>query len=146
MVCIGCTSVVQCEQTVVLWSAEMRNFSAAECVKATRGNLRNFPHLIFRKLPLDNFLHFAIRIPQNTRARFLCLSSKMLSCLYTSRTCIIILSVIYGEYLANFHFGDIPHTCIPHFTLHSAEKNLLWIFRKLPLSAVRRPIHVCCGS
>jgi len=32
------------------------------------------------------------------------------------------VSIIYGEYLANVHFGDIPHTFIPHFTLHSAEK------------------------
>jgi len=48
--------------------AEMRNFSAAECGKAIRGSLRNVPHLIFRKLPLDNFPHSAIRIPQNTRA------------------------------------------------------------------------------
>ena len=46
----------------------MRNFSAAECGKTTRGNLRNVPHLIFRKLPLDNFPHSSIRIPQNTRA------------------------------------------------------------------------------
>ena len=68
LLCIGCTSVVQCERTVVLWSAEMRNFSAAECRKAIRGNLRNVPHLIFSKLPLDNFPHSAIRIPQNTRA------------------------------------------------------------------------------
>jgi len=28
----------------------------------------------------------------------------------------------YGQYLVNAHFGDIPHTFIPHFTLHSAEK------------------------
>ena len=48
--------------------AEMRNFSAVECGKAIKGNLRNVPHLIFRKLPLDNFPHSAIRIPQNTRA------------------------------------------------------------------------------
>jgi len=46
--CIGCTSVVQCERTVVLRSAEMRNFSSAECGKAIRGNLRNVLHLIFR--------------------------------------------------------------------------------------------------
>jgi len=65
MVCIGCTSVVQCERTVVLRSAEMRNFSAADCRKGTRGNVRNVPPLIF----LDNFLHSAIRIPQNTCAR-----------------------------------------------------------------------------
>jgi len=31
-------------------------------------------------------------------------------------------SLIYGEYLANVHFNDIPHTIIPHFTLHSTEK------------------------
>jgi len=49
--------------------AEMRNFSAAECRKAIRGTLRNVPHLIFRKLPFDNFPHSAVRIPQNTRAR-----------------------------------------------------------------------------
>jgi len=68
LLCIGCTSVVQCERTVVLRSAEIRNFSAAECGKATMGNLWNVPHLIFRKLLLDNFPHSAIRIPQNTRA------------------------------------------------------------------------------
>ena len=47
---------------------EMRNFSAAECGKAIRGTLRNVPHSIFCKLPLDNFPHSGIRIPQNTRA------------------------------------------------------------------------------
>jgi len=30
LLCIGCTSVVQCERTLVLRSAEMRNLSAAE--------------------------------------------------------------------------------------------------------------------
>ena len=39
----------------------MRNFSAAECGKAIRGTLRNVPHLIFRKLPLDNFPQSAFR-------------------------------------------------------------------------------------
>jgi len=68
LLCIGCIYVVQRERTVVLRSAEMQNFSAAECVKAIRGNLWNVPHLIFRKLPLDSFLHSAICIPQNTRA------------------------------------------------------------------------------
>jgi len=68
LLCTSCTSVVQRERTVVLRSVEMRNFSAAECGKAIRGNLRNVLHLIFYKLPLENFLHFAIRIPQNTRA------------------------------------------------------------------------------
>ena len=31
-------------------------------------------------------------------------------------------SLIYGEYFANVPFGDIPHTFIPLFTLHSAVK------------------------
>jgi len=48
-------------------------------------------------------------------------------------TFIILLRVSNLRYLANVHFGDIPHTFIPHFTLHSAEKNLHRIFRKLPL-------------
>ena len=47
--------------------------------------MRNVPHLIFRKLPLDNFPHSAIRIPQNTRALILvlftldCMQGKVLS-------------------------------------------------------------------
>jgi len=41
--------------------AEMRNFSTAECGKAIRGSLRNVPHLIFCKLPLDNFPQSAFR-------------------------------------------------------------------------------------
>ena len=54
------------------------------------------------------------------------------------------MSLIYGEYLVNVHFCDIPHTFIPHFTLHSAEKNPHQIFRKLPVdnfphSAIRIP-------
>jgi len=60
-----------------LWSSEMRNFSAAECGKAITGNLRNVPHLIFRKLPLDNFPHSAIRIPQNTHTLSVNLSLKI---------------------------------------------------------------------
>jgi len=43
------------------------------------------------------------------------------------------MSLIYGEYLVNVYFSNIPHSFIPHFTLHSAEKNPHWIFRKLPL-------------
>jgi len=45
------------------------------------------------------------------------------------------MSLIYSEYwyLANVHFCDILHTFIPHFTLHSTEKNPHWIFRKLPV-------------
>jgi len=37
------------------------------CGKAIRGNLRNVPHLIFRKLPLDNFLHSAFRNPHSAK-------------------------------------------------------------------------------
>jgi len=39
----------------------MQNFSAAECGKAVTDNVRNVPHLIFRKLPLDNFPQSAFR-------------------------------------------------------------------------------------
>jgi len=58
--CIGCTSVVQCERTVVLRrSAEMQNFSLAECGKAIRGNLRNVPHLIFfANYPWQKYYYF----------------------------------------------------------------------------------------
>jgi len=49
------------------------------------------------------------------------------------RLCYFYVSLIYSEYLANVDFDDIPHTFIPHFTIHSAEKNLHWIFCKLPL-------------
>ena len=64
LLCIGYTSVVQCEQMAVLRSVEMQNFSAAECGKAIMDNLRNVLHLIFRKLFLDNFLQSAFcKIP-----------------------------------------------------------------------------------
>jgi len=58
--------------------------------------------------------------------------------------CYIYMSLIYGEYLVNVHSSDIPHTFIPHFTLHSAEKNPHQIFHKLhvdnfPHSAIRIP-------
>jgi len=43
------------------------------------------------------------------------------------------MSLIYGDYFVNVHFSDIPHAFIPHFTLHSAEKNPHRIFRKLPV-------------
>ena len=57
------------------------------------------------------------------------------------------VSLIYGEYLVNVHFGDIPHTSIPHFTLHSAKKSAnnfpqitrwqLSAFRKIPLNQLQ---------
>jgi len=43
-------------------------FQASECGKTIRDNSRNIPHLIFHKLPLDNFPHSAVRIPHNTHA------------------------------------------------------------------------------
>jgi len=50
------------------------------------------------------------------------------------------MSLIYGEYLANVHFGDIPHTFIPHFTLHSAEKKIRIEFSaNYPLTTFRIP-------
>jgi len=41
------------------------------------------------------------------------------------------ISLIYGECLVNVHFSDIAHTFIPHFTLHSTERNPHGIFQKL---------------
>jgi len=60
LLCIGCTSVVQCEWTVVLQSTEMQNFSAAECGKATRSNLQTFPTWFSANYPLTTF-----RIPHS---------------------------------------------------------------------------------
>ena len=59
---------LQCERTVVFAIRGNAEFFSCGMRKAIRGNLRNVPHLIFRKLPLDNFPHSAIRIPQNTLA------------------------------------------------------------------------------
>jgi len=47
------------------------------------------------------------------------------------------MSVIYGEYLVNVHFSDIPHTFIPHFTLHSAEKIRIKFSTNYPLTTFR---------
>ena len=49
------------------------------------------------------------------------------------------MSVIYGEYLVNVHFSDIPHTFIPHFTLHSAEKIGIKFSTNYPLTTFRIP-------
>jgi len=59
---IGCTSVVQCERPVVLRSAEMRNFSAAEYKNVIRGNLQNVPYLIF-----PNYLLTTFHIPHSAK-------------------------------------------------------------------------------
>jgi len=47
------------------------------------------------------------------------------------------VSLIYGEYLANVHIGDIPHTLIPHFTLHSAETVCIEFSTNYPLTTFR---------
>ena len=65
---------------------------------------------------------------------------------------ILLLCVSNLWHLVNVHFGDIPHTSIPHFTLHSAKKSAknfpqitpwqLSAFRKIPLhhtGSQRRP-------
>ena len=49
------------------------------------------------------------------------------------------MSLIYGEYLVNVHFSDIPHTFIPHFTLHSAEKIRIEFSANYPLTTFRIP-------
>ena len=50
------------------------------------------------------------------------------------------MSLIYGEYLVNVQFGNIPHTFIPHFTLHSAEKKIRIEFSaNYPLTTFRNP-------
>jgi len=49
------------------------------------------------------------------------------------------VSLIYGKYLANVHFSDIPHTFIPHFTLHSAGKIRIEFSANYPLTTFRIP-------
>jgi len=47
------------------------------------------------------------------------------------------MSLIYGEYLVNVHFGNIPHTFIPHFTLCSAERIHIEFSANYPLTTFR---------
>ena len=49
------------------------------------------------------------------------------------------MSLIYGEYLVNVHSSDIPHSFIPHFTLHSAEKIRIKFSANYPLTTLRIP-------
>jgi len=44
-----------------------------------------------------------------------------------------------SRYLANVHFCDIPHTFIPHFTLHSAEKIRIEFSANYPFTTFRIP-------
>jgi len=53
--------------------------------------------------------------------------------------CYIYMSLIYGEYIVNVHSSDIPHTFIPHFTLHSAEKIRIKFSANYPLTTFRIP-------
>jgi len=46
---------------------------------------------------------------------------------------------IYGEYLVNVHFRDIPSTFILHFTLHSAGKIRIEFPANYPLITFRIP-------
>jgi len=54
------------------------------------------------------------------------------------------MSLIYGEYLVNVPFGDIPHTFIPHITLHAAEKISIEFSTNYPLTTVRIPQSAFC--
>jgi len=49
------------------------------------------------------------------------------------------MSLIYAEYLVNVHFGNIPHTFIPHFTFHSAEKISIEFSTNYPSTTFRIP-------
>jgi len=49
------------------------------------------------------------------------------------------MSLIYGEYLVNVYFGNIPHSFIAHFTLHSAEKICIEFSASYPLTTFRIP-------
>jgi len=91
LLCIGCKSVlvVQCEQTVVLWSAKNAQFFHYAMWKSDKG-LWNVPHLIFHKLPLDNFLHSTVYIPQNTRA------ARVFCGMWTVRACACTLRVRFS--------------------------------------------------
>ena len=53
--------------------------------------------------------------------------------------CYFYMSLVYGEYLVNVHFSDIPHTFIPHFTLYSAEKIRIEFSANYPLRTFRIP-------
>jgi len=52
---------------------------------------------------------------------------------------ITFIYLVYGEYLGNTHFGDILHTFIPHFTLHSAEKLHIEFSANYPSTTFRIP-------
>jgi len=47
------------------------------------------------------------------------------------------VTLIYDEYLANVHFGDVPQTFVPQFTLHSAKKIRIKFSANDPLTTFR---------
>jgi len=49
------------------------------------------------------------------------------------------MSLIYDKYLVNVHFGNILHSFIPHFTLHSAEKIRIEFSANYPLTTSCNP-------
>jgi len=74
-------------------------------------------------------------------ASILHLSNRTLSYLYMSCRCGILLCVNEYPYLANVHFCDIPHTFIPHFTLHSTEKIRIAFSANYLFTTFRIPQH-----
>ena len=98
----------------------------------------------------DRIAQTSCKRPDKTSGHQCCLSSRMLSCLYMSRRPTLVglhevllshivsfTAEIYGEYLVNVHFGDIPHTFTPHVTLHSAEKIRVKFSASYPLTTFR---------
>jgi len=136
---IGCTSVVQCERTVVLWSVEMRNFSVAECGKAVRGNLRNAPQLIFCKLPIDIFQHSAKyprckNSPGGTRTMAIHLAGKHTTCRATQK-----IAKICAIFLWNFAENIIS----PHLPSPSTAPPDLSTFTPASESEIRKILSNC---
>jgi len=101
-----------------------------ELSSPTRGNLRNVPHLIFRKLPLDNFPHSAICIPQNTRAPYRPLYEPCTS--HTGRT--------------GLNIQHAPAVSVMIIVVHFHLCSLVGRYTVLEVWTVRRPMRVCCGS
>jgi len=118
-------------------------------------DLNHNPRLIFKARPLLVQLH---QTPVLYSRPGLYLRPGLYSRKYSILTCNVLLwmpavyiyvaccrsyyyyiFLIYGQYLVNAHFGDIPHIFIPHFTLHSAEKICIKFFANYPLATFRIP-------
>jgi len=81
----------------------------------------------------------AVTVAVATDCCVLRLSSRALSCHVDAAY--FYASLIYGKYryLANVHLCNIPHTFIPHFTLHSAEKIRIEFSANYPCTTFRIP-------